>query len=75
VSGNVPGTTAVIEKARPKRRTIVFTRDARDTTGPKHLGGFVFAYYPESPATPRSGLAIYISIGALLVPDLGFRFR
>jgi hypothetical protein len=75
VSGNLPGTTAVIEKARPKRRTMMFTRDARDTTAPKYLGGFVFAYYPESPATPRSGLAIYISIGAPLAPDLGFRFR
>ena len=56
---------------------MMFTRDARDTTGPKHLGGFVFAYYPESPRTlRRDPLPIYISYREpFLAPDLGFRFR
>ena len=74
MSGNLPGTTAVIEKARPKRRTMMFTRDARDTTA-KTLRGIRFRLLSGIARDGPQRPAIYISIGAPLAPDLGFRFR
>ena len=59
MSGNLPGTTAVIEEARPKRRTMMFTRDARDTTGPKHLGDLFSLTIRNRPRRPAAACYLY----------------